>query len=139
MNQNVSDCLHIDLPKITDPRGNLSFLESEEHVPFKIKRAYWIYDVPGGQMRGGHAYSDQNELIIALSGSFDVELDDGETKRKISLNRSYCGVYVPSMIWRTLDNFSTNSLCLILSSKEYDEKLYIRDYNEYCLMKSRNE
>jgi len=118
----------INLPRIPDPRGNLSFIEEENHIPFKIKRAYWIYDVPGGEVRGGHAYKTLNEFIVALSGSFDVVLDDGSEKHTYSLNRSYYGLYVPQMIWRSMENFSTNALCLILASEVYDEKDYIRNY-----------
>ena len=121
----------IDLPKILEDRGNLSFLEGNKHIPFPIKRTYWIYDVPGGEMRGGHAYKSLHEFIIALSGSFDLVLDDGNGKRTYSLNRSYNGIYVPNMIWRELVNFSTNSLCLILASELYNEQDYIRDYAEF--------
>jgi len=127
----IEDCKIIDLPKINDPRGNLSFIEGNVHIPFNVQRSYWIYDVPGGQMRGGHAYSELQEFIIALSGSFDVVIDDGITKKTISLNRSYYGLYVPPMIWRSLENFSTNSLCLILSSAPYSESLYIRNYDDF--------
>jgi hypothetical protein len=118
----------INLPKILDDRGNLTFLESENHVPFKIKRAYWIYDVPGGEVRGGHAYKTIHEFIIAISGSFDVVLDNFKETKVYPLNRSYFGLYVPNMIWRKLENFSTNSLCLILASDDYNETDYIRDY-----------
>lgn len=121
----------LDLPKILDERGNLSYLEGQNHIPFKIKRTYWIYDVPGGQMRGGHAYKSLHEVIIALSGSFDVVLNDGVEEKRFHLNRSYFGLYVPNGIWRHLDNFSTNSLCLIMASDIYDEKDYIRDFKEY--------
>jgi len=121
----------IHLPKIEDSRGNLSFLEGNSHIPFHIKRAYWIYDVPGGQVRGGHAYKELHEFIIALSGSFDVLLDDGKNKKKFTLNRSYYGLYVPKMIWRSLENFSTNSLALILASDFYSEDDYFRDYNVF--------
>jgi len=121
----------IKLPKIEDPRGNLSFIEELNQIPFKITRVYWIYDVPGGQSRGGHAFKEQQELIVALSGSFDVILDDNLGKREYSLNRSYYGLYVPNLIWRSMENFSTNSLCLILASTHYDEKDYIRDYHEF--------
>lgn len=121
----------IDLPKIVDERGNLSFIESQNHVPFKIERTYMIYDVPGGETRGGHAYRELSEFIIAVSGSFDVVLDDGYEKQTYSLNRSYYGLYVPKMIWRSLENFSTNSLCMILASQKYDESDYIRDYLEF--------
>ena len=127
----------IDLPKFIDERGNLSFLEGDNHIPFPIKRTYWIYDVPGGEKRGGHAYRQLHEFIIALSGSFDVVLDDGKEKRIHSLNRSYYGLYVPKMIWRELENFSTNSLCLILASEHYDENDYIRDYDEFLKMISQ--
>jgi dTDP-4-dehydrorhamnose 3,5-epimerase-like enzyme len=121
----------IDLPRIEDPRGNLSFIEAENHIPFQIKRAYWIYDVPGGQVRGGHAFKSQQELIVALSGSFDVVIDDGTEEKKYSLNRSYYGMYIPSGLWRRMENFSTNSLALVLSSTFYNEKDYIHDYQEY--------
>ena len=124
----------LDLPKILDERGNLSFLEGGNHIPFKIKRTYWIYDVPGGQMRGGHAYKNLHEVIIALSGSFDVVLNDGIEEKRYHLNRSYFGLYVPQGIWRHLDNFSTNSLCLIVASDVYDEEDYIRDFEEYQKM-----
>ena len=121
----------IDLPKILDPRGNLSFLESNNHVPFEIKRTYWIYDVPGGEIRGSHAFKKSHEFIIALSGSFDVVLNDGKKEVKYSLNRSYYGLYVPNMLWRRVENFSTNSLALIVSSIPYDQNDYIRNFNEY--------
>jgi len=122
----------IDLPKILDPRGNLSFIEEENHIPFKIKRIYWIYDVPGGEFRGGHAFKKTQELIVALSGSFDIVLDDGNEEKIFSMNRSYYGLYVPDMFWRKVQNFSTNALALILSSTEYDENDYIRDYDYFC-------
>ena len=121
----------LSLPKYGDPRGNLSFAENFKQVPFEIKRAYWIYDVPGGEARGGHAYKENEEFIIALSGSFDVILDDGVEKKRFSLSRSYYGLYVPKGVWREMDNFSTNSVALILSSTSYDEEDYIRDYNDY--------
>lgn len=121
----------IQLQRFTDLRGNLSFLENWKPVPFEIKRAYWIYDVPGGETRGGHAYKENQEIIIALSGSFDVIIDDGVTKQRFSLNRSYFGLYVPKRAWREMDNFSTNSVALILSSTQYNEEDYIRDYNEF--------
>jgi dTDP-4-dehydrorhamnose 3,5-epimerase-like enzyme len=121
----------IQLPKFLDARGNLSFIEQENHIPFKIQRTYWIYDVPGGEKRGGHAYKENEELIVALSGSFDVLLDDGKEKKTFSLNRSYYGLYVPKGTWREMQNFSTNSLALILSSTKYDESDYIRDYDEF--------
>lgn len=127
----------IELPKINDPRGNLSFIEGESHIPFEIKRAYWIYDVPGGQARGGHAYKTLEEFVIALSGSFDVLLSDGEKEFKFSLNRSYYGLYIPKMYWRKMDNFSTNSLALNLSNKAYEFDEYIRDKDLF--KKMRNE
>jgi oxalate decarboxylase/phosphoglucose isomerase-like protein (cupin superfamily) len=121
----------INLPKIEDPRGNLSFIEEDTHLPFKIKRVYWIYDVPGGEHRGGHAFRNTEELIVALSGSFDVILDDGQKEHRYSLSRSYYGVYVPKMMWRLLENFSTNSLALIIASTDYSETDYIRDFDEF--------
>lgn len=121
----------IDLPKILDCRGNLSVIEEMKDIPFKIERIYWIYDVPGGETRGGHAYRENEEFIIALSGSFDVVLDDGMDKKTFSLNRSYYGLYVPKGMWRQMQNFSTNSLALILASTTYDENDYIYDYNEF--------
>ena len=124
------DAKIIDLPKFLDARGNLSFVEEFKHVPFKIKRVYWIYDVPGGETRGGHAYNENQEFIIALSGSFDVILDDRKERKSFSLNRSYYGLYVPKGMWRSMENFSTNSLALVLSSTKYDEGDYIRNYNE---------
>ncbi|MGE4287759.1 MAG: FdtA/QdtA family cupin domain-containing protein [Salinivirgaceae bacterium] len=124
----------IELPKIPDDRGNLTFIEGENHIPFSIERTYWIYDVPGGEVRGGHAYHKLNELIVALSGSFDVVLDDGREKRTFSLNRSYYGLYVPKMMWRQVENFSTNALALILASGPYDEGDYIRDYEQFKTM-----
>lgn len=127
----TEDVKIIELPKILDKRGNLSFIEGENHIPFEIKRVYWIYDVPGGEVRGGHAYNELNELIVALSGSFDVVLDNGNEKKTYSLNRSYYGLYVPKMIWRQLENFSTNSLALILASSAYNADDYIRDYEQF--------
>ncbi|HHT23198.1 MAG TPA: WxcM-like domain-containing protein [Bacteroidales bacterium] len=121
----------IQLPKIIDKRGNLSFFEYPKQLPFKIARTYWIYDVPGGEIRGSHAFKEQQEFIIALSGSFDVVLHDGEKEEKFSLNRSYYGLYVPKMYWRRLENFSTNSLALIVSDKHYNADDYIRDYEEF--------
>ena len=119
------------LPKIADSRGNLSIIEEMKQIPFKIKRVYWIYDVPGGVERGGHAYRQNEEFIVALSGSFDVCLDNKKKKKVISLNRSYMGVYIPKGVWRVMNNFSTNSLALIVSSIDYDEKDYIMDYEEF--------
>jgi len=121
----------ISLPKILDQRGNLSFIEENNHIPFKIERSYWIYDVPGGEKRGGHAYKENQEFIVALSGSFNVILDDGRNREVFPLNRSYYGLYVPKGIWRQMDNFSTNSLALILASIGYDENDYIYDYKTF--------
>lgn len=121
----------LQLPKIADPRGNLSVIEELKDIPFKIERTFWIYDVPGGETRGGHAYKETQEFIVALSGSFDVVLDDGKEKKTFSLNRSYNGLYVPKGLWRVMENFSTNSLALILSSTKYDANDYIRDYQEF--------
>lgn len=121
----------IKLVKISDPRGNLSVIEEKKDIPFKIERTYWIYDVPGGETRGGHAFKNTEELIIALSGSFDVIIDNGKEKKNINLNRSYYGLYVPKGLWREMENFSTNSLALVLSSTKYDANDYIRDYEEF--------
>lgn len=127
----LNDCRIIDLPKITDPRGNLSFIEGGNHIPFDIKRVYYLYDVPGGAERGGHAHKALNQLIIAMSGSFDVVLDDGNGKKRFHLNRSYYGLYVCPMIWRELDNFSSGSVCMVLASNFYDEEDYYRSYPEF--------
>ena len=121
----------IQLSKIADPRGNLSVIEELKDIPFKIERTFWIYDVPGGETRGGHAYKETQEFIVALSGSFDVVLDDGKEKKTFSLNRSYNGLYVPKGLWREMENFSTNSLALVLSSTKYDKDDYIRDYQDF--------
>lgn len=129
----IEDCKIIQLPKISDPRGNLSIIEQIKQVPFEIKRVHWIYDVPGGADRGGHAYKKTQEFIVALSGSLDVIVDDGEKKQTFHLNRSYFGLHVPHGMWRTMSNFSTNSLALVLSSTEYDEGDYVSDYEEYVL------
>ena len=125
----LSDVRFITLPKILDPRGNLSFLQNNDQIPFEVQRVYWIYDVPGGEHRGGHAYKSLHEVIISLSGSFDVVLNDGKEEKKYTLNRSYYGLYVPNMIWRHLDNFSTNSLAFIIANQVYNEKDYIRDFD----------
>ena len=127
----------ISLPKILDPRGNLSFFENSNQIPFDIKRTYWIYDVPGGEIRGSHAFKESQEFIIALSGSFDVVLNDGEKEMRFSLNRSYYGLYIPNLLWRRIENFSTNSLALIVSSVPYDDTDYIRDFEEFQIF--RNE
>lgn len=126
----------IALPKIVDPRGNLSFFENPNQLPFELKRTYWIYDVPGGESRGGHAFKEQQEFIIALSGSFDVVIHDGEKEHTFSLNRSYYGVFIPKMYWRKLENFSTNSLALIVSDKLYSEDDYIRDFEDFKTLKN---
>lgn len=129
----------IELAKITDPRGNLSVIEEFKDIPFKIERTYWIYDVPGGETRGGHAFKKTEEMIVALSGSFDVFLDDGKGKQMFHLNRSYYGLFVPKGIWREMANFSTNSLALVLSSTKYDVNDYIRDYEEFKRYKNENK
>ena len=126
----------LNLPKICDPRGNLSFIESEGHIPFEVKRAYWIYDVPGGMFRNGHAFREQDEFIVALSGSFDVVLNNGQEEKRYHMSRSYYGLYVPHMTWRSIDNFSTNSVALVLSSTLYDPCDYIEDFNEFKKLKN---
>jgi len=126
----------IELPKIYDKRGNLSFFEHPNQLPFEIARTYWIYDVPGGEVRGSHAFKEQQEFIVALSGSFDVVLHDGEKEQRFCLNRSYHGLYIPKMYWRTLENFSTNSLALIVSDKKYEKNDYIRDFEQFKNLKS---
>jgi hypothetical protein len=126
----------INLPKIEDHRGNLSFIEEENHIPFKIQRVYWIYDVPGGEFRGSHAFKTSEEFIIAISGSFDVILHDGTEEKRYSLNRSYYGLYVEKLVFRRLENFSTNSLGLIIASTVYDENDYIRNFNEFLTFKN---
>ncbi len=127
----IYDAFLVHFPKILDPRGNLTFIEQERHIPFKISRAYWIYDVPGGEQRGGHAFQEQIECIIALSGSFDVLLDDGSTQKIVHLNRAYHGLYIPSMIWRRMQNFSTNAVAYVLASCPYNEADYVRNYEKY--------
>ena len=127
----LNDCKLIDLPKIADARGNLTFVEGGRHVPFDIKRVYYLYDVPGGAERGGHAHKDLHQLIVAMSGSFDIVIDDGRNKKRIHLNRSYYGLYVCPMIWREMDNFSSGAVCLVLASNLYDETDYYRDYQEF--------
>lgn len=124
-------CRIIELPKIEDPRGNLTFVEGGHHVPFDISRVYYVYDVPGGSERGGHAHKALHQFIVAISGSFDVVLDDGTVRQRFHLNRSYYGLYVCPMIWRELDNFSSGSVCLVLASDRYDESDYIRGYDAY--------
>lgn len=125
----------VELPKFLDARGNLSFVEQVNHIPFSIKRTYWLYDVPGGESRGGHAYKENQEFIVALSGSFDVILDNGKEKKLFTLNRSYYGLYVPKGLWREMENFSTNALAMILSSTDYDANDYVRDYDEFLKLK----
>lgn len=131
----VKDVKIVELPKFADPRGNLSFVEQLNQIPFEIKRTYWIYDVPGGENRGGHAFLQNEEFIVALSGAFDVIVDDSKRKKTFTLNRSYYGLYVPAGLWREMENFSTNSLALEFGSIHYDEKDYVRDYQEYLKMK----
>lgn len=121
----------IELPKVSDPKGNLTFIEGERHVPFEIRRVYYTYDVPGGETRGGHSHRALEEFIVAASGSFDVVIDDGTERRRFSLNRSYYGLYVPTMMWRELENFSTGSVCLVLASDVYDEADYTREYGDF--------
>jgi len=127
----IHECKIIDLPKITDARGNLTFVESGRHIPFEIKRVFYLYDVPGGAERAGHALKMCHQFLIAMSGSFDVVLYDGRENKRIHLNRSYCGLHLPPMIWREMDNFSSGSVCLVLASEAYDEKDYYRNYDEY--------
>lgn len=127
----LQDCRIIDLPKINDVRGNLTFIEENRHVPFGISRVYYLYDVPGGAERGGHAHKELHQLIVAMSGSFDVLLDDGVEKKRFHLNRSYYGLYVCPMIWREIDNFSSGSVCMVLASNLYDEADYYRVYDEF--------
>lgn len=131
----IADCRLIDLPKISDPRGNLTFVEGKKHVGFEISRVYYLYDVPGGAERGGHAHKELRQLIIAMSGSFDVVLDDGEAKKTIRLNRPYQGLYVCPYIWRELNNFSSGSVCAVLASSLYDESDYIRNYESFLMLR----
>lgn len=129
----------IELPRFMDDRGNLSFVEQNNHIPFSIKRTYWIYDVPGGENRGGHAFVSTNEFIIAISGSFDVVVNDGKSEQVFTLNRSYFGLYVPAGFWRELTNFSTNSLALEFADTSYDRNDYVEDFVDYCKMKGNGE
>lgn len=127
----LNQCQIIDLPKISDSRGNLSYIEGTNHIPFSIERVYYLYDVPGGEERGGHAHKELQQLIIAISGSFDVELSDGKQKKRFTLNRPYRGLYVPKMLWRELNNFSSGTVCMVLASDKYDEADYYRDFSDY--------
>lgn len=127
----IDNCRLINLPKISDPRGNLSFIEGGQHIPFDIQRVYYLYDVPGGSDRGSHAHKNLHQFIVAMSGSFDVLLNDGKEKKRFHLNRSYSGLYVCPMMWRDLDNFSSGAVCMVLASAHYDEADYIRDYSEF--------
>ena len=127
----LSDCKIIDLPIIHEPRGNLTFVENSNHIPFDMNRVYYLYDVPGGSKRGGHAHKELHQFVIAMSGSFDITLDDGRQKRKYHLNRSYAGLYICPMIWREIDNFSSGSVCLVLASEFFDESDYYRDYSSF--------
>jgi dTDP-4-dehydrorhamnose 3,5-epimerase-like enzyme len=127
----ISECRLIYLPKVDDVRGNLTFIEENQHIPFPIRRVYYLYDVPGGESRGGHAHKELEQFIIAANGSFDVVLDDGENKERYHLNRSYYGLYIPKMVWRELDNFSSGSVCLVLASQVFDEGDYIREYDNF--------
>lgn len=135
----INDAKIIELPKFLDARGNLSFAEQNNHIPFEIKRTYWVYDVPGGEARGGHAFRQNQEFIIALSGSFDVVVDDGKNKKVFNLNRSYYGLYIPKGLWRTMENFSTNSLALEFGSMHYDETDYVYDYDDFFKLKKNGE
>ena len=132
----IDDVKIVELPKFLDARGNLSFVEQNNHIPFEIKRTYWIYDVPGGESRGGHAYRQNQEFIVALSGALDVIIDDGKSKKTFTLNRSYYGLYVPAGLWREIENFSTNSFALEFGSEHYNKEDYIRKYDEFLKMKS---
>lgn len=127
----IADAKLIQLPKVSDPRGNLTFVEGSRHIPFGIKRVYYLYDVPGGETRAGHAHKELEAFIIAVSGSFEVILDDGTHRKSFFLNRSYYGLYIPKMVWRELENFSSGSVCLVLASEIYDESDYYRDYDEF--------
>lgn len=127
----IDNCQILELPKITDPRGNLTFVEANRHIPFSIQRVYYLYDVPGGSERGGHAHKALSQLIIAIAGSFDIHLDDGHAKKTIHMNRSHQGLYVCPMIWREIDNFSSGAVCMVLASEYYDEADYYREYNQF--------
>ncbi|TFH72273.1 WxcM-like domain-containing protein [Gammaproteobacteria bacterium LSUCC0112] len=133
----LNDCRLIELPKITDPRGSLTFVEGEFHIPFSIKRVYYLYDVPGGSDRGAHAHKNLHQFVIAMSGSFDIVLDDGSRQRRYHMNRSYYGLYICPMMWRTLDNFSSGGVCMVLASECYDESDYLREYSDFLSVASK--
>jgi hypothetical protein len=135
----LNDCRIIELPKIADPRGNLTFVEGGNHVPFDIKRVYYLYDVPGGSDRGSHAHRELHQFVIAMSGSFDIVLDDGDRQRRFHLNRSYYGLYICPMMWRTLDNFSSGGVCMVLASEAFDHADYIRDHDEFLRLARKKE
>ena len=133
--EGLTGCRIVELPRVTDPRGNLTFIEANDHVPFEIERVFYLYDVPGGESRGGHAHKELEQFVIAASGSFDVVVDDGRHQERFSLNRSYYGLYVPRMVWKELDNFSSGSVCVVLASHRYDEEDYYRDYGDFAVAK----
>ena len=135
----IGDCRIVDLPKILDPRGNLTFLESNKHAPFEIKRVYYIYDVPGGESRGAHAHIDTESVMIAMSGSFDIVVDDGQKRIKFQLNRAYYGLYLPKMIWRGMENFSSGAVCLVVASTFYSVEDYVRDYDKFKELKENGD
>lgn len=135
----LNDCRLIELPKIADPRGNLTFVEGGNHIPFDIKRVYYLYDVPGGSDRGAHAHKNLHQFVVAMSGSFDIVLDDGDRQRRFQLNRSYYGLYICPMMWRTLDNFSSGGVCMVLASEPYSVDDYIRDHDEFLARVRQNK
>lgn len=134
--RSVEDCKIIELPRVNDPRGNLTFVEGSIHIPFEINRVYYLYDIPGGSDRGAHAHKNLHQVVIAMSGSFDIELDDGHNKKKFSLNRSYYGLYICPMMWRLLDNFSSGAVCMVLASEKYTEDDYIREYSKFLELRA---
>lgn len=135
----INNCRLIELPKITDPRGNLTFVEGGNHIPFEIKRVYYLYDVPGGSDRGEHAHKNLHQFVVAMSGSFDIVLNDGDRQRRFQLNRSYYGLYICPMMWRIIDNFSSGAVCMVIASEPYDSKDYIRNYDEFISLTKKNE